>query len=262
MSLARDILVVDDELAVTQAVVKVCGAEGMPVTAANDASEALRYLERSTFRLVLCDIMMSGLDGFELLAELARKGIQTPVVMMTGYSTVENAVRSLSATGAVDYISKPFTADELYAVIRRSLRCSMLLDEAEAAGLRPNSSMSYVPCPSPYYRLGYISWVLMEDEGTARIGVSDLFVKAVEGIRGFELSAPGAMLAQGTPCAVATSSDGAEHEIMCPMGGKILEVKEKAQSSASLVEKDPYFRGWLYRILPSNPASNLQWLSS
>ena len=262
MNLARDILVVDDELTVSQAVVKVCRAEGLTVTAANDASEALRCLDRSTFRLVLCDIMMSGLDGFELLEELARKGIQTPVVMMTGYSTVENAVRSLSATGAVDYISKPFTADELFTVIRRSLRCSMLLDEADSACLTPHSSMSYVPCPSPYYRLGYISWVLMEDEGTARIGVSDLFVKAVEGIRGFELSAPGEKLAQGTPCAIATSPDGSVHEIMCPMGGKILEVNEKAQSSPSLVEKDPYFRGWLYRILPSNPESNLQWLSS
>ena len=66
---------------------------------------------------------------------------------------------------------------------------------------------------------------------------------------------------QGTPCAVATSLDGSTHEIMCPMGGKILEVNADAQSTPSLVEKDPYFRGWLYRILPSNPESNLQWLS-
>jgi glycine cleavage system H lipoate-binding protein len=49
---------------------------------------------------------------------------------------------------------------------------------------------------------------------------------------------------------------------MCPMGGKILEVNEDALSDPLLVEKDPYFRGWLYRILPSNPDSNLRWLSS
>jgi glycine cleavage system H protein len=48
---------------------------------------------------------------------------------------------------------------------------------------------------------------------------------------------------------------------MCPMGGKILEVNADAQSTPSLVEKDPYFKGWLYRILPSNPESNLQWLN-
>jgi CheY-like chemotaxis protein/glycine cleavage system H lipoate-binding protein len=261
MSMARDILVIDDEPMVLQAVLKVCGAEGMMVTAADHASDALRYLEENNFRLVLCDIMMHGLDGFQFLEELASRGIQTPVVMMTGYSTVENAVKSLSSTGAVDYIPKPFTAEELLTVVRRSLRCGMLLDEAESAGLSQNSSMSYVSCPANYYRLGYVSWVLMEDEGTARIGVSDLFLKAAEGISDFELSAPGEDLEQGIPCAVATSPDGSVHEIMCPMSGKILEVNTDAQLTPSLVEKDPYFRGWLYRILPSDPESNLQWLN-
>jgi CheY-like chemotaxis protein/glycine cleavage system H lipoate-binding protein len=261
MNVVRDILVIDDEPMVTQAVVKVCGAEGMTVTAADHASEALRCLEESKFRLALCDIMMQGLDGFQFLDELARRGIQMPVVMMTGYSTVENAVKSLTSTGAVDYISKPFTADELLTVIRRSLRCVMLLDEAESAGLPRKNSMSYVPCPADYYRLGYVSWVLMEGEGTARIGVSDLFLKAAEGIREFELSLPGEDLVQGIPCAVATSLDGSTHDIMCPMGGKILEVNAEAQSTPSLVEKDPYFRGWLYRIVPSDPESNLRWLS-
>jgi CheY-like chemotaxis protein len=261
MKTQYDILVIDDEPAITRVVVKVCKAEGMSIIAADNATDALRSLEEHTFRLVLCDIMMHGLDGFQFLEELAQRGIQTPVVMMTGYSTMENAVRSLASTGTVDYIPKPFTADELLTVIYRSLRCGMLLDEADTAALPGDSSMSYVPCPANYYRLGYVSWVLMEDEGTARIGVSDLFLKAAQGIKEFELSSPGESLMQGAPCAVATSPDGSIHEIMCPMGGKILEVNALAQSNPSLVEKDPYFRGWLYRILPSNPESNLKWLS-
>jgi len=260
MSMARDILVVEDEPMVSQAVVKVCSEEGMTATAVDHTSEALRILGERNFRLVLCDIMMQGLDGFQFLEELDRIGIQTPVVMMTGYSTMENAVKSLSM-GAVDYIPKPFTADELLTVVRRSLRSGLLLDEAESAGLPRKNSLSYVPCPATYYRLGYVSWVMMEDEGTARIGVSDLFLKAAEGIRAFELTAPGENLVQGTPCAVATSTDGSTHGIMCPMSGKILETNADAQSNPSLVEKDPYFRGWLYRILPSNPQSNLQWLN-
>jgi CheY-like chemotaxis protein/glycine cleavage system H lipoate-binding protein len=257
----QDILVIDDEPTITQAVVKICSAEGMTISAAGHAAEALRCLEERKFRLVLCDIMMHELDGFQFLEELARRGIHTPVIMMTGYSTVENAVRSMSSTGTVDYIPKPFTADELLTVIQRSLRCSMLLDEAESASLPQNSSMSYVPCPAGYYRLGYASWVRMEEKGTARIGVSDLFLKAVEGIKKFELSAPGEDLMQGIPCAIATSTDGLVHDIMCPMSGKILEVNADAQSTPSLVEKDPYFRGWLYQILPSNPESELKWLS-
>jgi CheY-like chemotaxis protein/glycine cleavage system H lipoate-binding protein len=260
MSTLRDILVVEDEPMVTQAVVLVCGGEGMTVTAVESASEALRCLHDQRFRLVLCDIMMQGLDGFQFLEQLASNGIQVPVVMMTGYSTVENAVRSLSA-GAVDYLPKPFTADELLTVVHRALRSSALLEAADSASLEREGSMPFVPCPDHYLRLGCVSWALMEDEGTARIGVSDLFLKAAEGIEALELAEPGEDLLQGIPCAVATSPDGSRHGIMCPMSGKILEINEDVKVRPSLVEKDPYFKGWLYRILPSDPQSNLQWLS-
>jgi CheY-like chemotaxis protein/glycine cleavage system H lipoate-binding protein len=260
MTVAVDILLIEDEPMVTRAVTKVCDAEGMSVVAAGQAAEALQRLREHDFRLILCDIMLPGMDGFQFLQELFGRGIQTPVIMMTGYSTMENAVRSLAA-GAVDYIPKPFTADELLTVIGRSQRCGALLAQAESARLPGKNSLSFVPCPSNYHRLGYVSWVLMEDEGTARIGVSDLFLKAVDGVRCFELAPEGEELVQGTPCALATATDGSEHGIMCPMGGKVLEVNAEALAHPALVEKDPYFRGWLYRILPANPESNLQWLS-
>jgi len=257
----KDILVIDDEPMVTRVVVKVCSSEGMTIMPAHHAQEALQFLDRNEFRLILCDIMMPELSGFQFLEELSGRGIHTPVVMMTGYSTVENAVKSLTTTGCMDYIPKPFTADELVTVIQRCLRCSLLLNESESAGLPRSGALSHVPCPTNYYRLGYVSWALMESNGTAKIGVSDLFLKASEGAREFELSMPGEDLLQGIPCADMTSPDGSVHSIMCPLSGRILEVNEQAQTSPSLVEKDPYFRGWLYRILPSNPASDLQWLS-
>jgi len=261
MSDVKDILVIEDEPSVARAVVMVCDEEGMSVTAVESAAGALAQLDRTRFRLILCDIMMQGMDGFQFLEEMNRRGLAYPVVMMTGYSTMENAVKSLSL-GAVDYIPKPFTADELLTVIRRSLRSSMLREKAYAPKMERDRTMSFVSSPSEYFRLGYVSWVKMEDEGTARIGVSDLFLKSVEGIRGIELSAVGDVLVQGVPCAVLTSSDGSEHGVMCPMGGKILEVNEEALADPLLVEKDPCFRGWLYRILPSNPDSNLRWLNS
>jgi CheY-like chemotaxis protein/glycine cleavage system H lipoate-binding protein len=261
MSEIQDILVIDDEPTVTQAVAKICSAEGMTVSTAGQASEALRSLEENQFRLILCDIMMPELNGFQFLEELSRRGIHTPVVMMTGYSTVENAVKSLTSTGAVDYIPKPFTADELLSVVQRSLRCGALLDKAESASLPRSGAMSYVPCPANYHRLGYVSWALMEDKGTALIGVSDLFLRATKGINAFDFAPVGEDLLQGIPCAEAIAADGSKHSIMCPLSGRVLEVNSGAQADPSLVERDPYFRGWLYRILPSNPASDLQWLS-
>ena len=261
MSSQHDILIIEDEPSVARAVEMVCDEEGMSVTSVDNAAEALKILENTEFRLALCDIMMQGMDGFQFLEALENRELHVPVVMMTGYSTMENAVKSLSM-GAVDYIPKPFTADELLTVIQRSLRSGNLREKAYAAKFGRDRTMSFVPCPTGHYRLGYVSWVMMEDEGTAKIGVSDLFLKSVEGIRKFELSEVGDQLVQGVPCAVATANDGNKHGIMCPMGGKVLEVNEEALSDPLLVEKDPFFRGWLYRILPSNPDSNLRWLNS
>lgn len=260
MSALRDILVVEDEAIVTRAVVMVCAEEGMSVTAVESATEALCRLQRRPYRLVLCDIMMQGVDGFEFLAELSRHGLQVPVVMMTGYSTVENALKSLVA-GAVDFIPKPFTTDELLTVIRRALRYSALLKEDESARLEGAGSMTFVPCPDNYLKLGCVSWVFMEEEGTACIGVSDLFLKSVQGISIIDLAEPGEDLVQGIPCAEATTPGGSIHTIMCPMSGRVLEVNDDVRIKPTLVEKDPYFKGWLYRILPSDPENNLQWLS-
>ena len=218
MSNQCDILIIEDEPSVSRAVEMICDEEGMSVIAVDNAAEAINTLEHTQFRLALCDIMMQGMDGFRFLEELDNRGLNTPVVMMTGYSTMENAVKSLFL-GAVDYIPKPFTADELLTVIRRSLRSSILRDKAHAPQLNGDRTLSFVPTPLEFHRLGYVSWVRMEDEGTARIGVSDLFLKSVEGIQAFELSTVGEELVQGVPCAVATSSRGAEHGIMCPMSG-------------------------------------------
>jgi DNA-binding response OmpR family regulator len=258
----RDILVIDDEPMITRAVEKICRADGLSVAVAEDASTALGCLDGTVFHLVLCDIMMNGLDGFQFLEELTRKGIETPVVMMTGYSTVENAVRSLSTGNAIDYIPKPFTADELLSVVWRGLRYSKLTTSANAADPPSDRTMSYTPCPANYHQLGYVSWVLMEKEGTAKVGVNDLFLRVMEGVRELELHLPGEELVQGATCAVATARDDSVHHIMCPMGGKVLEINMNAQSTPSLVEDDPYSTGWLYRILPTDPESDLKWLTS
>ncbi len=113
-----DILVVDDEQVVIDAVVKICSSEGYTVDAAIDAKEALQKFSHNNYALIICDIMMPGIDGFEFLDELHKRKISSAVIMTTGFSTVENAVKSLY-TGAIDFIPKPFTTDELVNSVLR-----------------------------------------------------------------------------------------------------------------------------------------------
>jgi len=256
----RDILVIDDEEVITRAVTRICTAENMSVDTAPSGAVGLKLLESHAYRLIICDIMMTDVDGFQFLAEAARRGIATPVVMATGYSTVENAVRSLSC-GAVDFIPKPFTADELLAVVRRGIRCGKLQRlAATPAGEQPET-LAYVPCPSKYYRLGYISWVCVEHEGTALAGVTDLFLKTIDGVRALVLSQVDDEVIQGESCASVVSVDATEHAVMCPLSGRIVEVNPAPAGDPTVVEKDPYFEGWLYRILPSELEPDLKQLT-
>ena len=86
------ILVVDDEQVILNAVTRIGSAEGLIVDSENNAASALKKLSQKEYSLILCDIMMPGMDGFMFLDEMQKRKILTPVIMITGYSTVENAV--------------------------------------------------------------------------------------------------------------------------------------------------------------------------
>jgi CheY-like chemotaxis protein/glycine cleavage system H lipoate-binding protein len=255
MKTAHDILVIDDEPVVLQGVTRICSSEGLTVETAPSGRAGLERLERSAYRLIICDIMMGDLDGFEFLAEAGRRGNHAPVVMATGNSTVQNAVRSLQC-GAIDYLPKPFTADELMAVVRRGLNYEAL--HAGHAGDPPKTR----PCPPHFHCLGYVSWAATEPVGTVLIGVNDLFVRTLNGIRSIELSPAGAELVQGTGCATIVSADGLAHEVMCPVSGQIIDAHAALMAEAALLAKDPYGTGWLYRILPSDLEYSLGCLTS
>jgi CheY-like chemotaxis protein/glycine cleavage system H lipoate-binding protein len=256
MKQMRDILVIDDEAVVVQAVAKICGSEGLSVDAAESGAAGLGRLDRCSYRLVLCDIMMERLDGFQYLAEAARRGDRTPVVMITGYSTVENAVRSLLA-GAIDFIAKPFTADELLAAVRRGFSYGRLMEAAGNGGWPPPDPTT---CPPQYFRLGYVSWAAAEPAGTVRVGASDVFVRTISGVKNVELLPAGEELVQGSCCAVFASGDAILHSLMCPVSGRVLEANARVIEEPATVERAPYADGWLYRILPSDLNYNLRYL--
>lgn len=243
MKKRADILVIDDEPVITRAVQKVCAAEGLSVDMEDGGAAGLSRLKDNSYSLIICDLMMPGIGGEQFLAEAARLGVLTPVIIATGYATLENAVASLGH-GAIDFIPKPFTAEELMAAVRRALRGDQL--RREAAGAAGGS------CPAKCRRLGGLSWALTESEGSVLVGAGDLFVRSIKPIKSLELLRPGDETLQGSACAVAVSESGDRHPVLCPVSGRIAEVNAGAAAAPGIVEKEPYTGGWLYRILPSN----------
>ena len=107
------ILAVDDERAILDALARVLGRDGHEVVKAEDPT-AVPGMDLSRFDLVLCDVMMPGLDGFELVRQI-RPDFDGPIVFLTARVAEEDAVAAYGL-GADDYVRKPFGAAELRAV--------------------------------------------------------------------------------------------------------------------------------------------------
>ncbi|QOY88561.1 sigma-54-dependent transcriptional regulator [Paludibaculum fermentans] len=114
------LLIVDDDIVVRDSLGKWFESEGFDVTIAPGAPAALEILSRERFDLALVDIKMPGVDGIELQARLKEIDQDMPVVIMTGYASVETAVRALK-NGAYDYITKPFDPDELVHLVSNAI---------------------------------------------------------------------------------------------------------------------------------------------
>ena len=108
------ILVVDDEVAMRVALVETLRSEGYRVDGAGDGEEGLEKAFASEFDLVLLDVMMPKLDGFAVCAEMRKRGLKMPVLMLTARGMVDDRVKGLDS-GADDYLVKPFSLKELLA---------------------------------------------------------------------------------------------------------------------------------------------------
>lgn len=122
---SRDILVVDDSRTVLAMVSDVLTTEGYRVRQAEDGRRALELVGREPPDLVLLDVMMPGMDGYEVCRVLRQQPEYIPVLMLTAKSDLEDLVRGLDA-GADDYISKPFEHLELMARVKTLLRIRTL----------------------------------------------------------------------------------------------------------------------------------------
>ena len=114
------ILVIDDEEIVRISCKKCLIPEGIDVDVAASAKEGITLTQTNSYDLVLTDLKMPGIDGMEFLVEMKRNQPDAKVIMITGYSTVEHAVKALKL-GAYNYIEKPFTPDTLIAAVREAL---------------------------------------------------------------------------------------------------------------------------------------------
>ncbi len=122
------ILIVDDDPLVPRTLRILLRKHGHDVDAAENADEAFRQMESESYDLVISDINMPGMDGFDVLKRVKESWPGTEVILVTGYGTIENAVRGMKE-GAFDYVTKPVLDDEMVIVVDRALEKGRLKSE-------------------------------------------------------------------------------------------------------------------------------------
>ncbi len=114
------ILVVDDDIVNAKLIAEILEEDGAEVVTSSSPVEAIRIGDARSFDLAIVDVRMGELDGVSLLKRLRTRDPSLPILVMTGFGSVEGAVEAISA-GAVDYLSKPMNIDQLRSAVRRSL---------------------------------------------------------------------------------------------------------------------------------------------
>jgi two-component system, cell cycle sensor histidine kinase and response regulator CckA len=131
--MSHKLLVVDDEPDITQTIKKILVSEGFIVETASNGEDALRCLSNASFDLVITDLRMPGLDGFDLIRKIKEIDEDIEAIVLTGHATLENAIDALRLGGVFDYLTKPLEdIDDLLNTVRQALEKRALRKENKA----------------------------------------------------------------------------------------------------------------------------------
>ncbi len=119
------ILIADDDTAIRDGCAQVLSRLGCQISETSTGAEALRLLDKYEFDLLLLDLKMPDINGLDLLRTIRDQDESLPVIMITAYGTIQNAVEAMRM-GANDFLPKPFEPDELRLVVRRTLNAKRL----------------------------------------------------------------------------------------------------------------------------------------
>ncbi|MBN2332588.1 MAG: sigma-54-dependent Fis family transcriptional regulator [Deltaproteobacteria bacterium] len=114
------VLIVDDEAVIRRGLCRVMEGRGYQAEASESGFGAIEKLQKTPFNIVITDLKMPGMDGIEVLKAIKILQPDVPVIIITGYSTVDTAVDAMK-NGAFDYISKPFTPEQMIEMVEKAL---------------------------------------------------------------------------------------------------------------------------------------------
>ena len=169
---SKRILVIDDEQIVLDSVKKALEPEGYEIDLSQSSRQGLAWAMEKEYDFVLTDIRMPEIGGMRILREIKRARPSLPVVIITGYATVQSAVQAMKL-GAANYLEKPFTPDTLLSAVKTALK--------KAAEEEPE--------PQDLVHKEIITEVLERAASDGQFA-ADLFYKRADALEGYDLTGP------------------------------------------------------------------------
>lgn len=254
---ARKILVVEKDGKAAEAVCRAIPSDVAAVEVAATGEEALKRDEADAFDLIIADASSAGAGGLDLLRAVKARRPDGAFILISGSATIKAAVEAMRL-GALDYLAKPVRAAELRAAVSRVLEPATGLACAGPSAPQPPAEQRRVPAGF-YCVLGH-TWLKVDGATRGTVGVVHDFFRTVGPIVQVELPKVGEEVSQGVACGRVVDSAHVVHPIFSPATGRVTEVNLALASDASLVGRDPYGHGYLFRIQPTRLESDLKGL--
>jgi CheY-like chemotaxis protein/glycine cleavage system H lipoate-binding protein len=237
------LLVVDDEDAICEGCRRIFSRQGFDVRKCTDAAQGLNLATNGDYTAILLDIKMPEMDGLHFLESLRKEKPNVPVVLMTGYPSIPNAALAIRL-GASDYVTKPFTPEEISQAVHRLLH----VGQADASA-KPASAVATPAnnAPFSFYR---DAWYQASGDGVVRVGAMVVRPGATK-IESVCLPRIGEVVYQGLPLAAMTIAGQPRHTIPSPLSGVVVAVNDSLGSNPSPLLGDPCGSGWIASVSPT-----------
>lgn len=252
------ILCVDDEEVILGSFRKILVLDGYSVDTVETGQEAIGLIQKHHYDFLFTDLKMPLMDGVEVCKSVKHLRPDIDVIIITGYASVETAVETMKY-GALDYVQKPFTEDELIAFVKKSL--IKRLDKIQKQ-LKPKVHITHMPASDDFTKNEFSipggvfisknhTWVSMNQEGIAKVGIDDFAKKLVGKISSVELPNLGMNVKAGQP--LFTIKQGNRTiTFNSPVTGKVSQVNTLLKDNVDALDVTPYERNWVCALDAEN----------
>jgi CheY-like chemotaxis protein/glycine cleavage system H lipoate-binding protein len=248
------ILCVDDESIILDSFRKILVLDGYSIDTVENGKEALGLVQKNHYDFVFTDLKMPEMSGEEVTKAVKHIRPDIDVVIITGFATVESAVECMQY-GAMDYLQKPFTEEELLSKVKEFL---IKRKENIKSSLKPQVNITHFDdstssedsdfsIPGGVFISRAHVWLNIDQSGKVKVGIDDFAKKIIGKVNGIDSPNLGMEISVGQTI-FSIKQDNKRISFPSPISGKVLKTNKELSKSPELLDESPYASNWVCEL--------------